>query len=130
VPSPRCWNGSFPRHRYEEIFAALIVPPLAGSLTAVLDQRQLLAGRIEELLEAHLLSKVLTSMPGIGVRTGARLLIEVGDGSTFPTTGHIAASAGLASATWTSGSSIRGEPPRGEEDRPGQAPHPGPALPR
>ncbi len=59
--------------------AALIVPSLAASLTAVLDQRKLLAGRIEELLEAHPLSKVLTSMPGVGVRTGARILIEVGD---------------------------------------------------
>jgi hypothetical protein len=33
--------------------AALIVPGLATSLTAVLDQRRLLAARIEELLEAH-----------------------------------------------------------------------------
>lgn len=79
--------------------AALIVPSLAASLTAVLDQRKLLAGRIEELLEAHPLSKVLTSMPGVGVRTGARILIEVGDGSTFPTAGHLAAYAGLAPAT-------------------------------
>lgn len=71
--------------------AALIVPSLAGSLTAVLEQRKLLAGRIEELLEAHPLSKILTSMPGVGVRTGARILIEVGDGSTFPTAGHLAA---------------------------------------
>ncbi|BFP57567.1 hypothetical protein SCMC78_73740 [Streptomyces sp. CMC78] len=46
--------------------AALTVPSLAGSLTAVLDQRKLLAGRIEEILEDHLLSKVLTSMPGVG----------------------------------------------------------------
>ncbi|GGS10332.1 hypothetical protein GCM10010236_76040 [Streptomyces eurythermus] len=91
--------------------AALIVPSLAGSLTAVLDQRKLLATRIEELLEAHPLSKVLTSMPGIGVRTGARILIEVGDGSTFPTAGHLAAYAGLAPATRSSGSSIRGEQP-------------------
>lgn len=37
--------------------AALIVPSLAQSLTAVLDQRKLLAGRIEELLEAYSLSK-------------------------------------------------------------------------
>lgn len=49
--------------------SALIVPSPAGSLTAVLDHRKLLAGRIEELLEAHSLSKVLTSMPGVGVRT-------------------------------------------------------------
>lgn len=91
--------------------AALIVPSLAGSLTAVLDQRKLLAARIEELLEAHPLSKVLTSMRGIGVRTGARILIEVGDGSTFPTAGHLATYAGLAPTTRSSGSSIRGEQP-------------------
>lgn len=44
-------------------------------------------------------------------RTGARILIEVGDGSTFPTSGHLAAYAGLAPATRSSGSSIRGEQP-------------------
>lgn len=47
--------------------------------------------------------------PGVGVRTGARILIEVGDDSTFPTAGHLAAYAGLAPATRSSGSSIRGE---------------------
>lgn len=64
--------------------AALIVPSLASSLQAVPDQRKLLATRTEELLEAHPLSKVLTSMPGIGVRTGARILLDVRDGSRFP----------------------------------------------
>ncbi|MET9325156.1 IS110 family transposase [Streptomyces sp. NPDC003038] len=91
--------------------AALIVPTLAGSLASVLDQRKMLAGRIEELLEAHPLSKVLTLMPGIGVRTGARILIDVGDGSRFPSAAHLAAYAGLAPATRSSGSSIRGEQP-------------------
>ncbi len=57
------------------------------------------------------LSQVLMSMPGVGVRTGARILIEVGDGSTFPTAGHLAAYAGLAPATRSSGSSIHGEQP-------------------
>ena len=33
--------------------AALIVPSLASSLTSVLDQRKLLAAKIEKLLEAH-----------------------------------------------------------------------------
>ncbi|MDQ0847331.1 hypothetical protein QFZ68_007011 [Streptomyces sp. V1I6] len=52
-------------------------------------------------------------MPGIGVRTGARILIDVGDGSEFPSAAHLAAYAGLAPATRSSGSSIRGEqPPR------------------
>ncbi|MGY0058600.1 IS110 family RNA-guided transposase [Streptomyces sp. LZ34] len=91
--------------------AALIVPSLASSLQAALDQRKLLAARIEELLESHPLSKVLTSMPGIGVRTGARILIDVGDGSSFPSAAHLAAYAGLAPATRNSGSSIRGEQP-------------------
>ncbi len=91
--------------------AALILPSLATSLQAVLDQRKLLAGRIEKLLEAHPLSPVLISMPGVGIRTGARILIEVGDGSSFPSAAHLAAYAGLAPATRNSGSSIRGEQP-------------------
>nr|WP_322621394.1 IS110 family transposase [Streptomyces acidicola] len=91
--------------------ASLIVPSLANQLKSVLDQRKLLAARIEELLEAHPLSKVLTSMPGIGVRTGARILIDVGNGSSFPSAAHLAAYAGLAPATRSSGSSIRGEQP-------------------
>ncbi|MFF8096860.1 IS110 family transposase [Streptomyces sp. NPDC016675] len=54
-------------------------------------------------------------MPGVGVRAGARILIEVGDGSTFPTAGHLAAYTGLAPATRSSGSSIRGEQPSRRE---------------
>ncbi len=98
--------------------AALIVPSLAGSLTAVLDRRKVVATRIEELLDSDPLSQVLTSMPGIGVRTGARILIDVGNGSSFPTAAHLAAYAGLAPATRSSGSSIRGEQPsrRGNKD--------------
>ncbi len=57
------------------------------------------------------LSKVLTSMPGVGVRTGARILIDVGDGSGFPIAAHLASYAGLAPANRSSGSSIRGEQP-------------------
>ncbi len=91
--------------------AALIVPSLASSLAAVLDQRKALALRIEALLEAQSLSQVLTSMPGIGVRTAARILIDVGDGTVFPTAGHLAAYAGLAPVARASGSSIRGEHP-------------------
>ena len=50
-------------------------------------------------------------MPGIGVRTGARILLEVSDGSAFPTSGHLAAYAGLAPVTRRSGVSVRGEHP-------------------
>ena len=93
--------------------AAIILPSLAASLRTVLEQRKNLAGDIEELLDAHPLSPVLTSMPGIGVRTGARILAEIGDATAFPTAAHLAAYAGLAPVTRRSGSSIRGEtPPR------------------
>jgi transposase len=53
-------------------------------------------------------------MPGIGVRTAAVLLATVGDGSSFPSAGHLASYAGLAPATRQSGTSIHGEhAPRG-----------------
>nr|BFE60657.1 hypothetical protein GCM10020063_051830 [Dactylosporangium thailandense] len=53
-------------------------------------------------------------MPGIGVRTADRILLEVGDGTGFPTSGHLAAYAGLAPVTRRCGTSIRGEhPPKG-----------------
>ncbi|MEU4685842.1 transposase [Streptomyces xinghaiensis] len=71
--------------------AVLIVPSPATSLAAVLGQRELPAGRIEEPLEARLLSQILISMPGVGISTGARILIEVGTGSSFPTAAHLAA---------------------------------------
>jgi transposase len=91
--------------------AELVLPQLARTLTGLLDQRRQAATQLEAMLDAHPLAGVLTSMPGIGVRTGARILLEVGDGSCFPTAGHLAAYAGLAPVTRRSGSSIRGEYP-------------------
>lgn len=93
--------------------ADTVLPRLAASLADTLDQRRQIAGQVEEVLDAHPLAGVLTSMPGVGVRTAARILLEVGDGSSFPTAGHLAAYAGLAPVTRRSGTSIRGEhPPR------------------
>ena len=91
--------------------AELVLPQLADQLTSLLTQREQAAAQVEEMLDAHPLAAVLTSRPGIGVRTGARILLEVGDGSSFPTPGHLAAYAGLAPVTRRSGSSIRGEHP-------------------
>ena len=91
--------------------AELVLPQLAKTLTGLLAQRAAAAAQIETILDAHPLSPVLTSMPGVGVRTAARILIDVGDGSAFPTSGHLAAYAGLAPVTRRSGSSIRGEHP-------------------
>lgn len=91
--------------------AELVLPKLADQLADLLTQREEAAGQVEEILDAHPLSPVLISMPGVGVRTAARILLEVGDGTAFPTAGHLAAYAGLAPVTRRSGSSIRGEHP-------------------
>ncbi len=89
--------------------AEIVLPRLADSLKNVLLQRKSIAEDIERMLDDHPLAKV--SMPGVGVRTGARILLEVGDGSAFATAGHLAAYAGIAPVTHRSGSSIRGEHP-------------------
>ncbi|CAM5574538.1 IS110 family transposase [Streptomyces aurantiogriseus] len=87
----------------------IVIPSLARSLGAVHEQRRATEAQISALLEAHPLSKVLTSMPGIAVRTAATLLVTVGDGTSFPTAAHLASYAGLAPATKSSGTSIHGE---------------------
>src|SRR5690606_19796371 len=91
--------------------AETVLPKLADSLKAVLLQRKQIAEDIEEMFTDHPLAQVLTSMPGIGVRTGTRILLEVGDATAFATAGHLASYAGIAPITHRSGSSIRGEHP-------------------
>lgn len=94
--------------------AGEIISGLAESLAVLLKRREILEARMTALLAAHPLAKVLTSMPGVAVRTGARILAEVGDASAFPTAAHLASYAGLTPTTRRSGTSIRGEgPPRG-----------------
>ncbi|MCV7614128.1 transposase, partial [Micrococcus sp. NPDC055215] len=50
----------------------------------------------------------LISMPGVGIRTAARILTEV-VGKDFVDAGHLASYAGIAPVTRRSGTSIRGE---------------------
>jgi transposase len=92
-----------------------VIAGVAQQLMAVLRQRAQVAADLEELLPAHPMSEVLMSMPGVGARTSIALLLTIGDGTNFPTAGHLAAYAGLAPVTRQSGSSIRGEraPQRG-----------------
>ncbi|TWS92363.1 transposase, partial [Reyranella sp. CPCC 100927] len=80
-------------------------------------QRARLATQVEAVVEAHTLHPVLISMPGIGVRTAARILTEV-VGKDFADAGHLASYAGIAPVTRRSGTSIRGEhAPRGGNKR-------------
>ena len=97
--------------------ASEVVPRLAAQLLLLRDQRRQIEAQVQRLVEDHPLSPVLTSMPGVGVRTATRILTEV-VGKDFPTPGHLAAYAGLAPVTRRSGSSIRGEhAPRGGNRR-------------
>ncbi len=91
--------------------AESVLPRLAAALRDVHTRRAQLATEVEKILDAHPLAEVLISMPGIGIRTAARILLEVGDGTGFPTPGHLAAYAGIAPVTHRSGTSIRGEHP-------------------
>ncbi len=88
-----------------------MLPRLAESLKTVVQQRKQVATEVEEIRDAHPLAGVLTSMPGIGGRTAARILLEVGDASSFKSSAHLAAYAGIAPVTRSSGSSIKGEHP-------------------
>lgn len=72
-------------------------------------QRRQAGQKIAALLEALPLFHLLTSLPGLGVRTTAAVIVAIGDGISFPTAGHLASYAGLAPATKSSGTSIRGE---------------------
>ncbi|MEU4317631.1 hypothetical protein AB0F85_04450 [Nocardia fluminea] len=60
--------------------AESVRPKLAESLKTLLLQRQQVPVEVEEMLADHPLSSILTSMPGIGVRTGP-LLLKIDDGT-------------------------------------------------
>ncbi|WP_109773302.1 IS110 family transposase [Quadrisphaera granulorum] len=86
-----------------------VITGVAAQLREVRDERAALAVELEARLEAHPLAEVLTSMPGVGVRTAIKILTIIGDGSAFTSAAHLASYAGLAPVTRRSGSSIRGE---------------------
>lgn len=88
--------------------AGVVLPHLARQLIALHAQRRDVASQVEALVEAHPLYQVLTSMPGIGVRTAAVFIAET-LGRTFDSGAHLASYAGLTPVTRRSGSSIRGE---------------------
>ena len=88
--------------------AAAVLPCLCAQLQVLRGQRSQIGDKIEQLAASHPLYPVLTSMPGVGVRTAARLLTEVVS-RDFPSAAHLAAYAGLAPVTRRSGISVRGE---------------------
>ena len=67
-----------------------------------------IAEQVEQLVLAHPLYLVLTSMPGVGLRTAAVIIAEL-SGKTFKNAAALASYAGLAPTTRQSGTSIRSE---------------------
>ena len=86
-----------------------VISELAAELGRVATRRDALAAEIEEAFLSHPSGELLASMPGIGPRTGARILAEVGDGSAFTNGSKLAAYAGLAPVTRQSGTSLAAE---------------------
>ncbi|MBX4303803.1 transposase, partial [Mycobacterium tuberculosis] len=84
-------------------------PRVAGQVKELKAQRATVAHEVEAMLEDFPLASVLMSMPGIGIKTAAQILLAIGDGTGFETAGHLAAYAGIAPITRRSGTSIRGE---------------------
>jgi transposase len=88
---------------------ARVIAGVAARLREVRAERDELAAELEQRLEAHPLAAVLSSMPGVGLRTTLTVLTVVADVSAFPSAAHLAAYAGLAPVTRRSGTSIKGQ---------------------
>jgi transposase len=86
-----------------------VIAELAGELDRIYTRRESLASEIEEVFISHPFGQLLQTLPGIGPRTGARILAEIGDGSRFASGDKLASYAGLAPVTRQSGKSINGE---------------------
>ena len=92
-----------------EVTLGRVIAELATELDRVFARRDALAGEIEEVFMAHPFGELLSSLPGIGPRTGSRILAEIGDGTRFADGNKLASYAGLAPVTRQSGKSINGE---------------------
>lgn len=86
-----------------------VIAEVVAELDRTLERRKRLEAEIGELFAAHPFGRILGTLPGIGPRTGARILAEIGDGSRFQDGSRLASYAGLAPVTRRSGSSLRGE---------------------
>ncbi|WP_370327585.1 transposase [Euzebya sp.] len=86
-----------------------VIADLAAEVDRTHTRCEALAAEIEEVFLAHPFGRLLITMPGVGSRSGARILAEIGDGSRFITGSKLASYAGLAPVTKQSGISMRSE---------------------
>ena len=88
--------------------AGIVIPHVARQLISLHAQRADVAREVEGIVVNHPLYLVLTSMPGIGLRTCAVIIAEL-SGKTFTSAAALASYAGLAPTTRQSGTSIKSE---------------------
>ncbi|MGP5049827.1 IS110-like element ISAar2 family transposase, partial [Glutamicibacter ardleyensis] len=88
--------------------AGLVLPHLARQMISLHAQRVDVATHLEAMVEAHPLYPVLTSMPGVAVRTAAIIIAET-SGKTFASAASLSSYGGLAPNTRQSGTSIKSE---------------------
>jgi transposase len=92
-----------------EAVTGRVIAELAAELDRICGRRDALAAEIEEAFLSRPSGELLASMPGIGPRTGARILAEIGDGSAFRDGSKLAAYDGLGPVTRQSGTSLAAE---------------------
>ena len=87
-------------------YAELGVAMSAKDALLKLEHRKEIEAKVTELIDEIPQTQLLLSMPGIGPRSAAQILMTVGDMSDFPTAGHLVSYAGLSPRTNQSGTSI------------------------
>lgn len=86
-----------------------VIAEVTGELDRTHARRAALEAEIEEVFLAHPFGQILVTLPGMGPRTGARTLAEIGDGTRFATGSRLASYAGLAPVTRQSGKTLNSE---------------------
>ena len=87
-------------------YAEMGVAMSAKDALLKLEHRKQIEQEVIELINDIPHTQILLSMPGIGPKTAAQILMTTGDMSDFPTAGHLASYAGLSPRTNQSGTSI------------------------
>ena len=87
-------------------YAEMGVAMSAKDALLKLEHRKQIEQEVIELINDIPHTQILLSMPGIGPKTAAQILMPTGDMSDFPTAGHLASYAGLSPRTNQSGTSI------------------------
>lgn len=92
-------------------YAELGVAMSAKDALAKLEHRKEIEAQVLKLIQDIPQTEILLSMPGIGPRSAAQILMTVGDMSDFPDAAHLASYAGLSPRTNQSGTSIMSNSP-------------------